>query len=200
MCVGPQHTGGVRERNLTLCLMVDPETDIERRIVADPRWNAGVAWGEPRPGHPEGRVEAHVVEVLGNVEKLNLDPTERMKLRLIALVHDSFKNEVDYSQPKSGANHHAMIARKFAENFTSDDDVLELIELHDEAYNSWGIGSRHGDWGKAEARAARLLDRLGGRIDLYLAFYRADNAAGDKRQEPLEWFEKLADGRKDIEG
>jgi hypothetical protein len=180
--------------------MVDPETDIERRIVADPRWKAGVAWGEPRPGHPEGRVEAHIVEVLANLEKLNLDPTVRMKLRLIGLVHDSFKNEVDCSQAKSGANHHAMIARKFAQNYTSDDDVLDLIELHDEAYNSWGIGSRRGDWSKAQATAARLLDRLGDRIDLYLAFYRADNAAGDKRQEPLEWFETLADDRKDTRG
>jgi hypothetical protein len=80
--------------------MVDPETDIERRIVADPRWKAGVAWGEPRPGHPEGRVEAHVVEVLANVEKLNPDPTERMKLRLIGLVHDSSRTRSITPKPK----------------------------------------------------------------------------------------------------
>lgn len=170
---------------------VVPETDLERKIVADPRWKAGITWGEPRSGHPEGQVGLHLAEVLQNIDALGLEPNLRRKLRLVALVHDTFKNEVDYSRPKTGPNHHATIARRFAGRYTDDEDVLEIVELHDEAYNSWALGSRRGDWSQAEARAQRLIDRLGARRDLYLAFYRADNAAGDKQAEPLLWFEKV---------
>lgn len=99
---------------------------------------------------------------------------------------------MDFTQPRTGSNHHATIARRFVENYTDDEDVLEIAELHDEAYNSWGVGSRRGDWSKTEARAQHLLDCLGFRKELYLSFYRADNATGDKRTAPLQWFEEIA--------
>ncbi len=166
------------------------ETDLERAILADPRWQAGARWGRPRPGHPEGEVGAHVGEVLANLDRLGLDPAARRKLRLVALVHDTFKREVDGSRPH-GEGDHAVVARRFAEGYTDDEDVLEIVELHDEAYRAWRTGRRSGDWSRAEARAVRLLERLGPRRDLYLAFYRADNAAGDKLAEPLAWFESL---------
>lgn len=169
-----------------------PETTLEQRIVSDHRWIAGASWGVPRPGHPEGEVRFHILEVLAGLDRQTLDQNVRAKLRLVALVHDTFKNEVDRRPPRSAENHHAMIARRFCEAFIDDLDVLEITELHDEAYNSWVLGSRHGDWAKAEARADRLIERLGPRLPLYLAFYRADNAAGDKRAEPLVWFERLA--------
>ena len=175
---------------MDLARPVEPETDLERAIVADDRWKTGAAWGEPRPGHPEGRVDLHIGDVLANIDKLGLNAEARRKLRLIALVHDTFKNEVDNSQPRTGANHHATIARGFVERFTDDRDVLEITELHDEAYNSWAVGIRRGDWEKANARVDRLLQRLGSRRDLYLAFYRADNSTGDKWSDPLDWFEK----------
>lgn len=170
---------------------VTAENDVERAIISDPRWERGAAWGEPRPGHPEGRIDLHVAEVLENLDQLGLDSETRRKLRVVALVHDTFKNEVDNTKPKSGANHHAVIARHFVERYIREPDVLEIVELHDEAYNSWSIGSRRGDWSKATDRAKRLIKRLGRRLDLFLAFYRADNAAGEKRAEPLEWFENL---------
>lgn len=169
-----------------------PETTLERRIVSDHRWIAGASWGMPRPGHPEGEVRLHILEVLAGLERQMLDQDARAKLRLVALVHDTFKNEVDRRLPRSGENHHAVIARRFCEGFIDDLDVLEITELHDEAYNSWAEGNRQGDWAKAEARADQLIERLGSRLPLYLAFYRADNAAGDKRAEPLAWFERLA--------
>ena len=152
--------------------------------------------GQTATGSPRGSGRAPHRRSSGeNLDGLRLKADDRRKLRLVALVHDTFKNEVDFSQPRSGSNHHANIARRFAERYTADEDVLELTELHDEAYNSWGVGSRRGDWDKATARARRLLDRLGSRANLYLAFYRADNAAGDKRSEPLEWFERLTSDR-----
>jgi hypothetical protein len=32
------------------------ETELEHRMLDDPRLQAGLNWGRPRPGHPEGRV------------------------------------------------------------------------------------------------------------------------------------------------
>ena len=84
-----------------------------------------------------------------------------------------------------------MIARRFAERFSGDRELLEVIELHDEAFNAWVKGARCGSWESAEARAHRLLERLGPSIGFYVRFYRADNQTGSKDQAPLQWFEQL---------
>src|SRR4029077_679824 len=90
-----------------------------------------------------------------------------------------------------GENHHAMIARRFAQRYIDDPEILEVIELHDEAFNAWVKGERGGKWDAAEARAQRLLQRLEGSANFYLRFYRADNQTGSKSQEPLQWFERI---------
>ena len=171
--------------------MVVPETDIERSIVADPEWQEGAAWGDPRPGHPEGAVVAHIEEVLANVDEVALDCRDRERLRFVALIHDTFKHRVDRDQPREGANHHAGIARQFATRYSDDAELLEVIELHDEAFNAWVKGEHGGKWDAAGARARRLLDRLATSVDFYVRFYRADNRTGSKDQAPLEWFEGL---------
>jgi hypothetical protein len=51
-----------------LRVTVTPETEQERRFVSDPELQEGAAWGDPRPGHPEGAVAAHIVDVLDNVD------------------------------------------------------------------------------------------------------------------------------------
>jgi hypothetical protein len=174
--------------------VIAPETDLEGRILSDPEWQEGAAWGDPRPGHPEGAVSAHIEEVLRNVDSEALDATDRERLRLVALIHDTFKHRVNHAQPVTGENHHAMIARRFAERYIDDPKLLDVIELHDEAFNSWVKGERGGKWDAAEARARRLLDRLDDSRDFYLRFYRADNRTGAKDQAPLDWFERLASG------
>lgn len=168
--------------------IVKPESELEKRIISDPEFIEGAGYGKPRPGHPEGQVIYHIREVLANVEK---HPEMRTNLRLIALIHDTFKNKVDQTKPKSGENHHAMIARRFAEKFIQiPSDVFDVIELHDEAYNAWQQGGRKNNWYKAEERATVLLKRLGtqDRINLYMAFYKCDNETGDKEQDNYEWF------------
>ncbi len=172
--------------------MPELETELERQICSDPEWLEGARWGKPRPGHQEGKVVIHIAQVLENIDREPRSQGDRAKLRLIALVHDTFKYKVNHARPRSGANHHAAIARRFAEGYISDPEVLEIIELHDEAYNSWGLGARKGRWDRANARAGRLIARLGPLLPLYLAFYRADNATPSKSSEPLAWFEELA--------
>jgi len=175
------------------------ETDLERTIAGDPAWIEGIQYGRPRPGHPEGQVMFHIADVLKNIDRHHGDSPLRERLRLIALVHDSFKYQVDPSRPKVGENHHGHLARRFAERFVDDPAVLTVIELHDEAYNSWRQGS-HGDWPKAEQRAGKLLERLGDVRQLYLGFHRCDNETGDKSREPYEWFEQLCGSPRPEEG
>lgn len=173
---------------------VRPETALERAICADPGWRAGVAWGEPRPGHPEGSVIAHVADVLANVDRIALDPADRARLRYAAIVHDAFKADVESSRRKTGENHHAMRARRFAERHLDDPDLLDVIELHDEAYLAWRQGGRDGDWPAADRRARALLDRLGDRYDLYARFDRADSETAGKTDEHRHWLAGLRDG------
>ena len=172
-----------------LTLPFQLETELEARICADPEWQRGAAWGTPRPGHQEGAVMYHIADVLANVERQATSAEERRVLRLIALVHDTFKHQVDPDQPRSGPNHHGAIARRFAERYIADPGLLEIIELHDEAYNSWLSGARRGTWDKAEARARRLVERLGPHLPLYVRFYRCDNRTASKEQTSLDWFE-----------
>lgn len=171
------------------------ETDLEVEICADPVWQKGAVWGRPRPGHPEGQVRYHLVEVLANVERYATSPEERRDLRLIALIHDTLKYQVDPYQPRTGEYHHGMLARRFAERYLQDEALLEVIELHDEAYNSWCMGSRKRRWNAAEERAGLLIDRLGAQMALYLRFLRCDNETGSKQPDSVKWFIELVRGR-----
>lgn len=167
--------------------IIKPETDLENMIISDNEFIIGATWGKPRNGHPEGRVIYHIGSVLENVDKYSIHEN-REKLRLIAIIHDTFKYKVDDTKSKSGENHHAMLARRFAEKYISDKKLLDIIELHDEAYNSWCKGHRDGQWSKAENRAKKLIERLGDSVNLYLSFYQCDNETGDKVSENFNWF------------
>lgn len=170
-------------------LSVDPETDLEAQICADPKWREGAEWGAPRPGHPEGAVKHHIAEVLANVDRYAADAGQRRRLRLIALTHDTFKHQVDMTRNRTGENHHGMIARRFTESYVADDPgLLDIIELHDEAYNAYSKGARDGRWDKAEERATRLVDRLGSEVPTYVTFFRCDNETGSKAQDSYGWF------------
>ena len=171
------------------------ETDLERRIVADPKWVAGAAWGEPRSGHPEGRTADHVAEVLANVEAQATTEDERRDLRLLALLHDTFKYQVDRSRPRVPPNEHGALAARFAARYLTDRRLLAILELHDEAYRAWRTGAVEGDWRAAIARASAVVDRLDGSIDVYLRFSRCDNRTGLKIRDSVRWFEGFLAGR-----
>lgn len=167
--------------------LINPETDLEKQIIRDPEFIVGAAYGRPRPGHPEGAVAYHIAEVLDNVKKYS-NEFNRRDLRLIAIIHDAFKFKVDQSKPKEGENHHAMIARRFAEKFHLNNDILDIIELHDDAYNAW-LSGRRGNWRLAESRLEKLLLRLSDEnFELYKTFYQCDNETGDKDKLNFEWF------------
>ena len=104
----------------------------------------GLAWGKPRRGHPEGSVGAHVADLLATIERWGETGKRREELRFLALVHDSLKNRVSNWRPKTGENHHAMRARRFAERYVDDERLLATIELHDRPYDLWRKMRRRG--------------------------------------------------------
>lgn len=171
--------------------IIKPENDTEKNIIANSDFIEGVLYGEIRRGHPEGKIIYHIKEVLANVDKY-CNEANRSDLRLISMFHDTFKHKVDRTKSKFGENHHGMIARRFAEKFIKNNDLLKIIELHDEAYNAWLKGDRKNDWTGAIKRANDLISKLllEDILDLYLTFYRCDNETGDKTQECYVWFKK----------
>ena len=173
------------------------EGDIEQRVAEHPDWLEGIECGRPRHGHPEGQIKFHIAAVLDNVERFFEKSPMRGDLRLIALIHDSFKYRVNYDKSRCGENHHAMIARRFAETIIGNESVLDIIELHDEAYNSWQCGNRDGRWKKAECRATALIERLGDNVALYLAFYQCDNSTEGKESDCFDWFNAFVKQKRD---
>jgi hypothetical protein len=170
------------------------ETDLERRIAADPEWREGVEWGVARRGHPEGAVKHHIADVLANVDREATSAEERRRLRLAALVHDSFKFRAPEGSARVGSDeHHGSLAAEFLARFVEDAELVELVRWHDEAFAAWIGLSRRGRRDRAEARARTLVERLGPSLDLYVRFFRADNATGDKSPRSVRWFERIGE-------
>ena len=175
--------------------VIKPENKLERQIMADDEWIEGIKWGMPREGHPEGSVIHHVQEVLDNIDRLSVSIEDKKKLRIIALIHDSFKHKVNFNIPKIGDNNHAVLARKFAEKYTEDSTILKIIEHHDRAFNIWQRWKNNMQGGKAEKDLEKLLSILGSDLRLYHLFYKCDNETSGKNQEPFVWFRERVSKR-----
>lgn len=167
-----------------------PETDLERRMLQEEEFAVGLLWGVPRYGHPEGEIYKHVKEVLANIDRLHIGADCRLKLRLITFAHDTFKHLEDKSYPRDWSKHHGVYARRFMEKFTDNPAVLDIVELHDEAYYVWRMMHLYHQPHKGAARLEKLLTRLGENLRLYYLFFKCDTLTGDKNPAPLKWFEQ----------
>ncbi len=176
--------------------LLRPETELERHLLSVPEFQRGLLWGEPRFGHPEGKVILHVREVLDNVDLIGgLSTQQRRQLRLVTLVHDTFKYAEDRSHPRNWDKHHGLLARRFLERFTADSVVLDLVETHDDAYYAW-LGQKHEQFSRDNPHKSldALLDRIGSNLQLYYLFFKCDTQTGDKTQGSLKWFERTVPG------
>ncbi|MFN0034334.1 MAG: hypothetical protein ACKVUS_04655 [Saprospiraceae bacterium] len=172
--------------------LLRPETELERRLLSLPEFRHGLLWGEPRFGHPEGKVALHVREVLDNVAAIpNLSVENRSRLRLIALAHDAFKHAESRTRPRDWTKHHGLLARRFMESYTNDAVVLDVIETHDDAYYKWLSQRRRPS---PHSQLDSLLSRVGHCLQIYYLFFKCDTQTGDKTQAPLRWFEQVAEG------
>ncbi len=176
--------------------LLRPETDLERHLLTVPAFRRGLAWGEPRFGHPEGRVFLHVREVLENIECIEgISKSMRQQLRLIAFVHDTFKYAEARSRPRNWELHHSVLARRFLEQYTNDAAVLDVVETHDDAYYAW-LAQKSEAFRKENPN--KTLEHLRARIahclQLYYLFFKCDTQTGDKLQAPVRWFEQSMPG------
>jgi hypothetical protein len=170
----------------------EPETELERRLVTEEALLEGLAWGQPRAGHPEGPVGVHVSHLLETIDDWGETGERREVLRVIAIVHDAFKYQVRERLPRVGENHHAMRARRFTQRFTDDERILATVELHDRPYALWRKMRRKG---RLDERAFRRMMRRIPDPDLFLRFIELDGSTEGKRPEPIEWFRAELDRR-----
>ena len=183
------------EQRLQIESLLKPENELEAKMLREPEFLRGLMWGRPRYGHPGGKVLYHIREVLNNVDKLTICSEQRKNLRLVTFIHDTFKHLEDKdTYPRDWSKHHAIYARQFAEKFVENEQLLQLIELHDEAYYSWRLTHQYSKVEEGHRRLEKLLKTLNGDLQLYYLFFKCDTRTGDKNQAPLEWFEKTISG------
>jgi hypothetical protein len=165
--------------------------DIFERFTADARYQRNLDWGQPRPGHPEGTVRAHIAELEDNLNRLRhkLSDEECWKLRLLIHTHDTFKPEAVEGIAISDSRSHASLARAFLASYCDDDDLLAMVQYHDEPYALWRQFESRGKFN--EARLTALLANIKD-WNLFLAFSIIDGCTAGKGREPLRWlFEQV---------
>ena len=166
--------------------MIEAINELERRILADPKVQMGLRWGEPRSGHPEGRVENHVEFLLESIDRLEESTVTKDKLRILAILHDTFKFEVDITKSQVGENHHGMKARLFAENYIQDQEILKILELHDRYHSLWRKSEKKGRFLEIEFK--ELVTQIRD-MELYLKFMQLDSSTPGKAPKSSKWFE-----------
>ena len=156
-------------------------------IRRDARYRRNLDWGEPRPGHPEGSIRAHLDELERNLDRLRprLTAAEADKLGVLIHVHDTFKGEAAEGARITDPHSHASLARAFLAGFGADADLLAMVQFHDEPYALWR--QMHYGHRMNQARFDALLSAIHD-WDLFLAFLIVDGSTAGKGREPLRWF------------
>jgi hypothetical protein len=158
------------------------------RIIADPRYQQNIEYGEPRSGHPEGKVKYHIAELEENLERMasrGISEEQYWRLKFLIHVHDTFKAQATPNTEILNPNSHASLAKKFAAEFTDDQDLLNMIQFHDVNYALWQQFERTGSYDVE--RFERLLEAIRD-WDLFLMFLILDGSTAGKERSKLVWF------------
>jgi hypothetical protein len=162
--------------------------EIIELIKADPRYLKNIEYGEPRPGHPEGKVKFHIQDLEKNLELLKLkgiSSNDYWKLMFIIHVHDTFKAEAVKDTHALRPLNHAFLAKQYAVQFTDDTDLLNIIQHHDENYELWKEYSQASQY--SSDRFQNLLEAIEN-WDLFLMFIIIDGCTKGKDYAKLGWF------------
>jgi hypothetical protein len=160
---------------------------ILKNIQSDERYQNNLDWGQPRDGHPEGTLRAHIEELEANLERLSpqLQSEERDKLRILIHVHDSFKPDSQPGVSIMHPNSHASLAKSFLSEFCDDHELLTMVQFHDEPYALWRQKYFRGHMN--EERLTSLMEAIND-WDLFNAFLIIDGCTIGKSRTPLEWW------------
>lgn len=163
-------------------------------IVNDPRYLRNLDWGEARPGHPEGTVQAHVEEIERNLEAMRprLSETDYWKMKLLVHTHDTFKGEAQPGVAITDPRSHATLAREFLAGYCADPDLLAMVQYHDEPFALWRQFESKGKYN--QDRFAALLKSIKD-WNLFLAFNIIDGCTEGKSRAPLVWLFKEVSGK-----
>jgi hypothetical protein len=157
------------------------------KILTDPDYLTNVQWGKPRSGHAEGTIQAHIDELVGNLQALKskLKPGEEEKLLLLIHTHDTFKAKCNPGVPIEHPDSHASLGRAFLARFCDDADLLAMVQYHDESFALYRQSKSKGSFN--QARAQKLVTTIKD-WDLFALFHIIDGGTQSKSREPLEWF------------
>jgi hypothetical protein len=163
-------------------------------VTADPRYLANLDWGEPRPGHPEGTIRAHIAELESNLDALRdkLTDDDYWKLKLLIHTHDSFKAKSQPGLPIADPCSHASLARAFLATHCDDADLLAMVQYHDEPFALYRQVQAKGKYDRERFNA--LLKAIRD-WDLFLAFNIIDGSTAGKSREPLYWLFREVAGK-----
>lgn len=172
------------------------------KILSSHEWTRAAAWGEARPGHPEGTIGRHVDEqVLPFIDRWYRDLADYWNLVALAYLHDIGKPEVRFEGGRVRSEPHSVLSAKIAERLGAPERLVHVILLNDRAYSHWRkLLNKSGQWTPtrwtAERRSMFIEEFGNGIVDLEILvrFHRADNAY--RRAKVLEesvdgvfWFE-----------
>jgi hypothetical protein len=82
-----------------------------------------------------------------------------------------------------------VLARRFAERYTADPRVLDVLEFHDAPYYIWRTRTHDGR-AALEALLARIAD-----LGLFLRFVELDGSTEGKSARPLAWLRGVVAAR-----
>ena len=162
--------------------------DTVKKITSDSRYQKNIEYGESRSGHPEGKVKYHIAELEENLEGLasrEISEEQYWKLKFLIHVHDTFKVAATPDVPILSPNSHASLAMKFASEFITDTDLLNMILFHDVNYALWKQFAETGSYERE--RFENLLDTIQD-WDLFLMFLIIDGSTKGKERLKLIWF------------
>lgn len=163
------------------------------RIMRHPRYQAGILYGEPRRGHDEGAIGAHIDQLIENLDILqnnsSVTAENYAKLAVLAHVHDTFKGETAAFNKKNCAiedpQSHASLARAFLAEFTDDQDMLEIVQYHDLGYALYRNIESTGRLN--ERRMQDGLDKIKD-LNLFLLFCIIDTCTPSKGRTMIHWW------------
>lgn len=162
--------------------------EVYDKIRQDPIWLKAIEGGRVRPGHPEGKIKFHIadVEKYLDAHKNEVSENDYWRLKIMALVHDAFKNDNNPKVPIMDPNSHASLGRQYAAKFVDDQDMEMMLQYHDYPYSLWKKANKGI---VVSEKVKELLNKINNK-KVYDLFMRADGSTPGKSQEPLEWWLK----------
>ena len=166
--------------------------DVYQKIVGDPRYAEGMKFGVPRQGHSEGSVGNHLVDLEKNLATMAngalLNPGDYYKLVVLIHSHDTMKYAAKHHAAITDPQSHASLARKFLSEFTDDEDLLNIVQAHDENLALWLQFKAKGTYSEERFRE-RVIDKIND-IELLLLFQLLDGFTPGKTdyRQMLRWF------------